>query len=211
MQQLSSVPSAEKEKVKIKNIVAKSAFLQPFSINQLSSDFPLDTTNPYQVRIPIRFLNVKFSILRTGTVIARAASSFDELQEAFDWLRSYLDSSFNLQLSSSYQVINIAAVTKVSSIPPPFNLFQLASFLPQSSYDPSPILVNYAEHLLDAVVYHFNHDCEIKPRRTALIFHTGKITLIGFNSLFDLFVSASKLESIIARVASEHPEVLGGA
>lgn len=204
MQQLPLPP--EKERVKIKNIVAKSVFFQPFSIDQLTN-LSLDVSNPYQDRIPIKYRNVKFSVLRSGTVIARAASSFDQLQEAFDWLRLYAQTSFKLQLSPSYQISNIVAVASVSQSK--FNLFNLAQYLPHASYDPSPISAE-SEHFVDSILLSFNSNHKLKPRRTALIFRTGNATLTGFFSLYDLLARASQLSSLIAQIAKNHPAILEG-
>ena len=170
MQQLSSVPSSEKKKVKIKNIVAKSAFLQPFSISRFSG-LSLDTSNPYQPRVRIAYGNVKFSVLHSWTVIARAASSVSQSMR---------------------------------------KLMELAPLLPHSSYDPSPPLFNSTEHHINPFVFYFNADRKLKPRRTALIFHTGNATLTGFFSLYDLLARASQLSSLIAQIAKNHPAILEG-
>ena len=199
----------EKERVKIKNIVAKSLFFQPFSISQLSDlFFSLDASNPYQPRVRIVYGDVKFSVLRSGTVIARAAYSFDQLQEAFDWLRHYAQTVFKLQLSPSYQISNIVAVSPVSQSN--LNLLELAPLLPHSSYDPSPPLFNCTENHINPLVFYFNADRELKPRSTALIFHTGNAILTGFFSLYDLLARASQLSSLMHQISLDHPEVLGG-
>lgn len=204
MPQLLSSPP-EKERVKITNIVAKSLFFQPFSFSQLDS-LPLDDSNAYQPRFFLAYKNVKFSILHSGTVLARAASSFDELQEAFDWLRQYAQTDFKLQLSPSYQISNIVAVAFVSTSK--LNLINLAPLLPHSSYDPSPILFNSSEHLIDSIVFRFNSNHNLKPCRTALIFRTGNATFTGFFSFDDLLARVSQLSSLISQIAISHPEII---
>ena len=191
--------------MKIKNVMAKSLFFQPFSIDRLSG-FSVDVSNPYQARIRINYCNVKFSILQSGTVIARAASSFDQLQEAFDWLRLYTQTSFKLQLSPSYQISNIVAVASVSQSK--LNLIELAPLLPHSSYDPS--LAEESDHFFYSVLHSFNSNLELKPHRTALIFRSGNAILTGFFSFYDLLARASQLSSLIAQIAEDHPTVLVG-
>lgn len=203
---MSQFPPARVEpEVEITNIVAKSLFLQPFSLSQLDG-LPLDFSNPFLTRIPLRYRHVKFSILQSGTVIARAAASFDELQEAFDWLRQYALTEFKLELAPYWQVSNIAAVSCVSHFK--LDLCRLAPLLPRASYDPSPLLFNAAEHHVNSIVFMFNPEHSQKPHRTALIFHTGKATLTGFFSLYDLRARASQLYSLIAEIAAEHPKVI---
>jgi len=209
MQQLTSLPDTDsgKAKVNVVNIIAKTHINKPFSLSHLTSKFPFDD-NPSLSRIAIPYKNVHFSIFRTGSVIARSAKSIEELEEAFNWLRSILYFSYNLRLADSYDILNIVAVTRCSSVP--LRLTELAYKLPRCSYDPVPQLINGSERLIDIVVHYFNADRKAKPRRTALIFRTGYVTLTGFNALDDLEKCTAELQSLIAGIVLKHPDVLEG-
>ena len=191
-------------RIKITNIIAKSYLVPPFSLSSLLAEYPPFSQSPFS-RIFLSSCHTNFSVLLSGSVISRASRSFAELEDSFHWLRSFL-STFNLTLSEQYEVFNVVAF---SDIAPPLNLLELASHLPHSSYDPSPISAD-SEHHIDSIVFSFNSNHSQKPRRTALIFHTGNATLTGFFSFYDLLARASQLSSLIAQIAENHPAILEG-
>jgi TATA-box binding protein (TBP) (component of TFIID and TFIIIB) len=200
-------PTKKDVKIKVTNIVAKSLLVPPFSLNSLSSDYPF-SPSPFFSRIAIPSgvnKNVSFSLFRSGVVVSRAAQSITDLEESFSWLRSFLD-SYNLKLAEPYQIINIASVALLS---PPLDLPQLSQVLPNCSYDPSPMLFSTGhEHLIHNLTYYFSADRTLKPRRTALIFPSGNVTLTGFISIPDLEAHALHLSALLSRIANEHSEVL---
>jgi TATA-box binding protein (TBP) (component of TFIID and TFIIIB) len=212
MQQLTRMPEADsieadKAEVKIVNIIAKTQINKPFSLSHLTSKFPFDD-NPALSRIAIPYKHVHFSIFRTGSVIVRSAKSIEELEEAFNWLRSILYFSYNLRLADSYDILNIVAVTRYSAVP--LRLSELAYKLPRCSYDPVPQLINGSERLINIVVHYFNANRKLKPRKTALLFRTGYVTLTGFNAFNDLEKCSAELQSMIAEIVLKHPDVLEG-
>lgn len=195
----------KKPQTQITNIVAKSQLVPPFSLSSLESKFPFDRKAAL-ARIFIPYRHVKFSIFRTGAVMSRAARSFIELEESFTWLSSFLKSDFNLVLSDKHFVLNIVALSDLH-LSSNFNLYELASFLPNCSYDPSPLLSDkdHREHLFNCIVYYFY---EAQPRYTALIFPIGKVVFTSFKSVSELERHALKLSSLLSKISLEHPEVL---
>ena len=192
-------------RIKINNIVSKSLLVPPFSLASLLAEFPLFSSESTFAHIFFPFLHTNFSIFPSGSIISRASISLAELEASFNWLRSFL-SSFELELSEHYEVLNIVAFADIT---PSLNLFELASYLPNCSYDPSPMLfATGQEHLVNVVVFYFSSDRKEKPRRTALIFPTGNVTLTGFNSFSDLENHAVQLSSLLQQISEKHPEVL---
>lgn len=208
---MSSQPQSrdtQKPQIQITNIVSKSKLVPPLSFSALESEYPFDRDSRsapifHGTRIPISYKHIKFSIFRTGTILSRAARSLNELDESFSWLSSFL-LDFNLELSNKYDILNIAALSDFFSS---FNLSELASHIPNCSYDPSPLLSekDNQEHLVDCIVYYFHEDT---PRYTALIFATGKVIFTGFKSVAELELSAFKLASLFSQIRLEYPEVL---
>lgn len=199
--QLSQKEVKIKININISNIVAKSQLVPPFSLSSLTSQYPFD---PQAVlsRIYIPHNHTKFSIFRTGTVISRASRSLNDLEASFSWLRAFLF-NFDLKLSHHYQVINIVAFSQLVSSP--LNLHNLASHLPNCSYDPSFLDGEHAR-LVDCITYYFHQG---RPRFTALIFPTGKVTFTGFQSTSDLEAHALKLSSLLSQISQNYPDVLG--
>lgn len=185
------------------NIVAKSQLIPPFSLASLSAQFPFSSPR-FLCHIPIPHDHVKFSIFRTGNVISRASTSLSELESSFAWLRRLLH-SFELELVSSYDILNIVAVSPLVS--EKLDLLLLAPLLPHSSYDPTPFPgENAREFLLDAITFYFNS--QVKPRQTALIFKSGTVTLTGFRSIPELESAILQLRQLLDQIVQEHPEVL---
>lgn len=203
--QLQARDLKKKPKIRITNIISKSQLIPPFSLSLIEERYPFDYDRIVLSRIFVPYKHIKFSIFRTGTVISRAARSIDELDESFNWLQSAFLSDFNLKLADKYEVLNIVAVSDVYAS---FNLFELATHInSNASYDPSPIIgeKDDHEHLVDCITYYFH---EGKPRYTALIFPTGKVTLTGFKSTAELEAHALKLSSLLSEISLNHPEVL---
>lgn len=191
--------------MQITNIIAKSQLVPPFSLSSLEAKYPFDHKAVLS-RIFIPYNHVKFSIFRTGTVMSRAARSFIELEDSFSWLSSKFLPHFNLELSDKHLVLNIVALSDLH-LSSKFNLSQLASHLLNCSYDSSPLFSekDELEHLINCIVYYFY---EGRPRYTALIFPTGKVTFTGFKSVVELERHAFKLASILSEITLDHPEVL---
>lgn len=192
-------------KVQITNIIAKSQLVPPFDLSSLIAKYPFDH-KAVLTRIFIPHDHIKFSIFRTGTVMSRATRSFYELDASFNWLAFDFLPDFNLKLSHKYDVLNIVALSDFR-LKNHLNLFELAPHLLNSSYDPSPLFCEKDdhEHLVDCITYYFH---EGKPRYTALIFPTGKITLTGFKSVTELELHARKLYLTLSQISLEHREVL---
>lgn len=190
-------------KIQITNIIAKSHLVPPFSLSSLESKYPFDHKAVLS-RIFIPYDHIKFSVFRTGTVMSRAARSFHELQDSFSWLSSKFLAEFNLELSNEYDVLNIVAFSDFHFA---FDLHELAPHLLNSSYDPSPLFSekDEHEHLVNCITYYFH---EGRPRYTALIFPTGKVTFTGFKSVTELEAHVLKLSSLLSKISLEHPEVL---
>ena len=194
---------------RITNIIAKTQLVHPFTLSSLESKHPFDHSDNYNAklvfhgaRIFIPHEHIKFSVFRTGTVLSRAARSFNELDESFSWLSSFL-ADFNLKLCDEYEILNIVAFSR---LPFSFNLYELATHLLSSSYDSSPSLSEEGyEHLVNCITFYFR---ETKPRYTALIFPTGRVTLTGFKSVAELELHISKLSELVSEIAVNHPEVL---
>ena len=198
--------SKKKSEIQITNIIAKSQLVPPFSLSSLEAKYPFDR-KPVLSRIFIPYKHIKFSIFRTGTVMSRAARSLHELDNSFSWLSSEFLSDFNLELSHKYDVLNIVALSDFHLNDSNFDLYQLTSYLPNSSYDPSPLFCekDNLEHLVNCITYYFH---EGKPRYTALIFPTGKVTFTGFKSVTELESHVSKLFTLLSEISLDHPEVL---
>ena len=191
--------------IKITNIVAKSQLVPPFSLSSLYDAYFYPSGRTVLSRILLPFKHMSLSIFRTGTVISRSAHSFSDLKASFDWLQSRL-SPFDLKLSDHYTIINIVAF---ANLVPPMKLSILATQLLNCTYDPYPLHSekdNY-EHLVNCITFRF-YEGEAKPRCTALIFPSGKVTFTGFKSVAELDAHALKLSSIIAEISQNHPEVL---
>ena len=188
-------------KIKTANIVAKTAIQKPFSLATLAATFPYEHTWK-QMMIRIQHQPVKFTIYITGTVVSRAAPTIHDLSASFAWLRAYL-ATFGLALSEAYQIMNIVAVAHIA---PPLNLSELAPLLSNASYDPLYIEDDECvERVVDAIVYYFSSE---KPRKTALIVPTGRVTLTGFTSIASLNAKANALSSLLLQLAREQPEIL---
>ena len=190
-------------KIQITNIIAKSQLVPPFSLSSLEAKHPFDHKAVLS-RIFIPYKHIKFSIFRTGTVMSRAARSFNELDNSFSWLSSKFLPDFDLELSDKHDVLNIVAFVNLA---PPLELSNLATNLLNCSYDPSPLFSekDEHEHMVNCIIYYFYED---GPRYTALIFPTGKVTLTGFKSIAELELHALKLSSLLSEISLEHPEVL---
>ena len=185
----------------INNIIAKSDIAPPFSLSSLSATFPFSTHPPLS-RILLTFQHFCFSIFHTGSVISRASRSFQDVEGSFHWLRSLL-ATFNLELSSQYDILNIVASGNLSL---PLNLSALSLYLPNCSYDPSSSLSGEGyEHGVHCITFHFR---KIRPRYTALIFPTGNALLTGFKSAPELELHTSKFISLLSEITLNHPEVL---
>ena len=191
--------------IKITNIVAKSQLVPPFSLSSLYDAYFYPSNRTVLSRILLPFEYMSLSIFRTGTVISRSAHSFSDLKASFDWLQSTL-SPFNLKLSDHYTIINIAAFANLA---PPMELFFLAIQLLNCTYDFCFLQSekDKHEHFVNCIVFHF-YEGKAKPRYTALIFPSGKVTFTGFKSVAELEAHALKLSSIIAEISQNHPEVL---
>lgn len=189
-------------RIEITNIVAKSQLVPPFSLSSLSVAFPFSHRSILP-RIFFPFQHMYLSIFRTGTVISRSSHSVSDVESSFRWLRSIL-APFYLELSDHYSILNIVAFVNLA---PPLELSNLATNLPNCSYDPSPIFSDEDghEHLVDCITFYFH---EGRPHYTALIFPTGKVTFTGFKSVAELEAHALKFSSILSEIALKHPEVL---
>lgn len=196
-------------KIKVTNIIAKSQLVPPFTLSSLEAKHPFDHTDKYNpklvfhgARIFIPHNNIKFSLFRTGTVMSRAARSVPELDKSFRWLSSFL-ADFDLKLCNNYEILNVVAFSR---LPCSLNLFELATYIPNCSYDPSSSLSEEGhEHIVNCITFYFREE---KPRYTALIFPTGNVTLTGFKSVAELEDHTAKLFSLISEISSDHPEVL---
>ena len=189
--------------IRINNIIAKSDIVPPFSLSLLSAAFRFPTQHVLS-RILLSYPSQHsfFSIFHTGSVISRSSRSVQYVKGAFQWLRSFL-SSFNLKLSSHYNILNIVASVNLLL---PLNLSALALYLPNCSYDPSPLLSDDGrEHLVNCITFYFQ---EARPHYTALIFPTGNVTFTGFKSIDELQLHTFKISSLIAEISLNHPEVL---
>ena len=188
-------------KITTVNFIAKTVIKKPFSLSPLSLAFPFESSLQLR-RIPIPHHSAKFSIFTTGAVVSRAAHTKHDLRASFAWLRAYL-ATFGLALSEPYQITNIVAVARIA---PRLDLPELAPFLHTASYDPIRVEDDYGvERAVDAIVYYFSPE---KPRNTALIFPSGRVTLTGFTSIESLEAKAIALSSLLFQLASEHPEIL---
>jgi len=189
-------------KIKISNIIVKSQLVPPFSLSSLSAAFPFSHRSVLS-RIFLPFHQMNLSIFRTGTVISRSSRSLSDVEASLDWLRSIL-ASFNLELSNQYAILNIVASVNLA---PHLNLFELATYLTNCSYDPSPLFSEKDdhEHLVNCITHYFH---EGRPHYTALIFPTGEVTFTGFKSIPDLEAHALQLASLFSHIAQNHPEVL---
>ena len=189
-------------KISINNIIAKSDIVPPFSLSSFFSAFPSSTRHALS-DIFFPFYHISLSIFHTGSVISRSSRSVSDVKASFRWLRSFL-ASFNLELSTHYDILNIVSSVNLAL---PINLSLLSSYLPNCSYDPSPLLSEKDdhEHLVNCVTFYFH---EGRPRYTALIFPTGKVTFTGFKSVAELEAHALKFSSILSEIALKHPEVL---
>ena len=191
-------------KIQITNFIAKSQLVPPFSLSSLEVKHPFSPKALSRIFIPYK--HVKFSIFHTGTVLSRAARSFDELDDSFNWLSSEFLPDFNLKLSDKYDVLNIVALSDfcVGSI----DLSELATHLHSNcSYDPCATISDKddLEHLVDCITYYFH---EGRPHYTALIFSTGKVIFTGFKSIAELELHCLKLSSSISKICLNHPEVI---
>ena len=189
--------------MRITNIISKTHLIPPFSLSALSSAFPFSNEKTSLHRIFIPYNNINFSIFRSGNIISRSSISQLDLESSFEWLRSILV-PFELKMSQSYEILNIVSTINLT---PPLKLLLLAEYLPNCSYDPSPLLSeSNRESCVDAIVHYFVPN--EKPRRTALIFSTGNVVLTGFNSFSDLNEYSMKLSRNIFEIAQMHPEVV---
>ena len=189
--------------MRITNIISKTHLIPPFSLSVFSSAFPFSNEKTSLHRIYIPYNNINFSIFRSGNIISRSSISQLDLESSFEWLRSILV-PFELKMSQSYEILNIVSTINLT---PPLKLLLLAEYLPNCSYDPSPLLSeSNRESCVDAIVHYFVPN--EKPRRTALIFSTGNVVLTGFNSFSDLNEYSMKLSRNIFEIAQMHPEVV---
>ena len=189
--------------MRITNIISKTHLIPPFSLSVFSSAFPFSNEKTSLHRIYIPYNNINFSIFRSGNIISRSSISQLDLESSFEWLRSILV-PFELKMSQSYEILNIVSTINLT---PPLKLLLLAEYLPNCSYDPSPLLSELnRESCVDAIVHYFVPN--EKPRRTALIFSTGNVVLTGFNSFSDLNEYSMKLSRNIFEIAQMHPEVI---
>ena len=189
--------------MRITNIISKTHLIPPFSLSVFSSAFPFSNEKTSLHRIYIPYNNINFSIFRSGNIISRSSISQLDLESSFEWLRSILV-PFELKMSRSYEILNIVSTINLT---PPLKLLLLAEYLPNCSYDPSPLLSELnRESCVDAIVHYFVPN--EKPRRTALIFSTGNVVLTGFNSFSDLNEYSMKLSRNIFEIAQMHPEVI---
>lgn len=189
--------------MRITNIISKTHLIPPFSLSVFSSAFPFSNEKTSLHRIYIPYNNINFSIFRSGNIISRSSISQLGLESSFEWLRSILV-PFELKMSRSYEILNIVSTINLT---PPLKLLLLAEYLPNCSYDPSPLLSeSNRESCVDAIVHYFVPN--EKPRRTALIFSTGNVVLTGFNSFSDLNEYSMKLSRNIFEIAQMHPEVI---
>lgn len=197
----------KKPKIQITNINAQTQLVPPFNLSSLATDYPLVE------KFPGKFFKLesgedkdkkaKFSIFLSGTIISRGSSSFSMLDATFAWLRNVL-TLHGLEFADHYDITNIAASSDLFCS---FHLYELATHLLNSSYDPSPTFSDKDEHLhlLDCIVYRFH---ERAPRYTSLIFPSGKVIFTGFKSLSVLESHALKLSSLLSEISLNHPEVL---
>ena len=189
--------------MRITNIISKANLIHPFSLFALSSAFSFSNEKTSLHRIYIPYKNTNFSIFRSGSIISRSSISQLDLESSFEWLRSILV-PFELKMSRDYEILNIVSTINLT---PPLELLLLAEYLPNCSYDPSPILnESNRESYVDAIVYYFIPN--EKPRRTALIFSTGNMVLTGFNSFSELNEYSMKLSRNIFEISQMHPEVI---
>jgi TATA-box binding protein (TBP) (component of TFIID and TFIIIB) len=188
-------------KITTVNFIAKTAIKKPYSLSSLAAAFPFVSSFELH-RIAIPHHSAKFSIFTTGAVVSRAAHTIHDLQASFAWLRAYL-ATFGLALSEPYQITNIVAVARIA---PRLDLSELAPLLSTASYDPIRVEDDYGiERAVDAIVYYFSSE---RPRNTALIFPSGRVTLTGFTSIESLEAKAIALSSLLFQLASEHIEIL---
>jgi len=195
--------TGKRVKVRTVNIVARSSLIPPFSLTPLISSYPYDREK-FLSHIAVPHHRALFCIYDTGKVVSLSSKSISDLEASFAWLRALL-SGYGLNLAKTCEITNIVAVARIA---PPLNLRILAPFLPRASYDPSRDFgATSYERLFDAIVYHFLPP-SIRPRQTALIFRTGRVTFTGFRSPVILRAAAQLLASQIARIIEDHPEVL---
>ena len=190
-------------KIRINNAIAKSNIVPPFSLSSLSAAFPFSTQHVLsRILLSHPGQHSYFSIFPTGSVISRSSRSVQDAKGSFHWLRSFL-ASFNLELSTHYDILNIVAST---NLVPPLNLSALSFYLPHCFYDPAPSLSDDGhEHFVNCITFHFR---DVKPRYTALIFPTGNVTFTGFKSAAELRAHGLKLSSLLSEITLNHPEVL---
>ena len=195
--------SDERTQIKITNIISKTHLIPPFTLSEFSSAFPFSEERTFLHRVYIPYKNTNFSVFRSGSIISRSSTSQTELESSFEWLRSIL-ATFALRMSCSYEILNIVSVINMA---PKLNLLSLVEYLPNSSYDPSPLLTeSKREFCVDAIVYYFAPN--EKPRRTALIFSTGSVVLTGFNKFLELGEYSMRLSELLSKIVAGHPEVL---
>lgn len=193
----------KRTRIRITNIISKTNLIPPFSLSAFSSTFPFSDEKAFLHRIYIPYKNINFSIFQSGSIISRSSISQLALESSFEWLRSVL-APFELRMSQNYEILNIVSTINLA---PPLKLLSLAEYLPNCSYDPSPLLSERnREFCVDAIVHYFVPN--EKPRRTALIFSTGSIILTGFNSFSELSEYSMKLSRTIFKIAEVHPEVI---
>jgi TATA-box binding protein (TBP) (component of TFIID and TFIIIB) len=189
--------------VKITNIVSKTHLISPFSLSRFSLAFPFSEEKTYLHRVYLPYRNINFSVFRSGAIISRSSTSLSELESSFEWLRSLL-TTFALRVSNSYELLNIVSTI---SIAPALNLLPLVEYLPNSSYDPSPLLTEAKrEFHVNAIVHYFAPN--EKPRRTALVFATGRVVLTGFNEFSDIDDAVMSLSKLLSEIVEAHSEVL---
>lgn len=194
-------------RINITNIVTKSALVPPFSLSSFLADFPLYSPPPFS-HVSISACHAIFAIFPSGAIVSYASRSLAEVAESRKQLSTFFSFFYpDLNLAERYAITNVVASVDIA--PPYLDLVKLAMYLPNCSYDPSiPMSDKDAyEHLVNCIIFYFYED-ETKPRYTALIFPSGKVTFTGFKSIDELESYALKFSDIVSEISLDHPEVL---
>ena len=195
------MPSTQRPLVNISNIVTRSRIYSPFDLSSLKQSVPFDSSKFSLSRIPIIQGQTKFSIFRSGSVISRASTSIDRLEEDMLLLHEYL-LEFGLELDLEYTITNIVAYSKLEL--PELDLLTLANQLPSASYDPSASISECERPGCNVIVHALTTG---KPRKTILIFSSSAITITGFRSIPDLKNQTYRFKRQLIDIIERHPEV----
>lgn len=195
------MPTMSRPEVNISNIVTRSHIRSPFDLTRLEQSVSFDSSKFALSRIPIIQGQTKFSIFHSGSVISRASTSINELEENLLQVHEYLE-GFGLELDLEYTITNIVAYSKLHLAN--LDLLVLANQLPSSSYDPSASTSDHERPGCNVIVHALTKE---KPRKTILVFSSSAITLTGFRSIPDVQNEAHRFQRLLMDIIEHHPEV----